>query len=102
MARKDEVGIAITIDADQLFYDVNQTAQARAAVRGRAQQIAAKAIALDKAENKGRSSITLVDRTLANGRAVTEVHSTDVAGEYGNSNTRRRAILRRAMGGRGR
>ncbi|WP_411815492.1 hypothetical protein [Gordonia sp. SND2] len=96
------IGISIPIDADQLFYDVNQTPQARAAVRGRAQKIATKALAIDKKENRGKSQITLVDRTLANGRAVTEVHSTDVDGEYGNSKTKRRATLRRAAGGLGR
>ena len=95
-------GIGIHIDGDQLFFEANQTALLRSAVRARAQQIATKALAIDKAENGGKAQITLVDRTLANGRQVTEVHSSDIDGEYGTSATRRRATLRRAMGGRGR
>lgn len=88
----------INIDGDQMFYDVNQTAQVRARVRQVAQQIATKAITIDKKENGGNATITLVDRTTGRGRAVTEVHSDDAAGEYGTSTTARRRTLRRAAG----
>ena len=96
------MGVAVDINPDDIFFQVMQTAVVKSAVRARAQQIAQKAIAIDKAENGGKATITIVDRVLANGRPVSEVHSTDEAGEYGNSKTRRRATLRRAMGGRGR
>lgn len=99
MTRGD--GIEIELDADQIFFDVNQTPQVKAAVRAKAQQIANKAVALDKVEGDGKLSVRLVDRTLANGRSVTEVHSDDVEGEYGTSRTKRRAFLRRAAGGLG-
>lgn len=101
MTRGD--GVGIDIDKDQLFFDVMQTTQVKAAVRARAQQVAQRAIRMDKKEGTGgKATIRLVDRTLANGRVVTEVHSDDVDGEYGTSNRDRRAILRRAAGGRGR
>lgn len=92
--------VRVELDADQLFFDAMKTPQVRAKTRQRAQQIATRAIAIDKAENGGKARITLRDRTLANGRAVTEVHSTDAAGEYGTSKTKRRRTLRRAMGSR--
>lgn len=95
MARDEPV---VNIDGDQLFFDVMKTPQVRAKVRQTAQRIASKAIAIDKKENGGKATITLVDKTTARGRAVTEVHSTDAAGEYGTSTAARRRTLRRAAG----
>lgn len=86
----------VALDMDDLFKQANQHVIVRAAVRARAQKIANKARQIDNRENKGRANIELEEGYMPNGRFVTRVKSDDKSGEWGDTNTKRRATLRRA------
>lgn len=90
----------VRIDVDRMFRRLNRMGRARAAVRVRANKVAARARRIDQSENDGRADITLTERTLSNGRFVVHVESTDADGEHGNTVTERRRTLRRAIGSR--
>lgn len=91
--------VTVSLDIDEMFQDANNTLQVDAALRERAQQIANKARRLDERENNGRSNFRMESGFLPNGRRYHRVISDDEASEYGNSESKRRSILRRASGG---
>lgn len=93
-------GPRIDLDMDSIFERANQTKMVRAKVQDRTAKIAARARRIDMAENEGRANIKVVTKTLGNGRFVGNVESDDAAGEFGDSNTKRRRTLRRAAGSR--
>lgn len=86
----------VVLRTDELFKLANKAAVVKAGVRARAQKVANRARQIDARENKGRASITLEEETIENGRFVCRVRTDDVSGEWGDTNTRRRATLRRA------
>lgn len=94
MARNEEP--RVEIDMDDLFKQVQQLEVVRAGVRKRAQRVANRARQIDRAENRGRATIGIEEEVLPNGRFVARVTSDDKSGEFGDSNTKRRATLRRA------
>lgn len=89
----------VDLDADDLFRQANAYEGVKSGVRGRAQQVANRARAIDRRENKGRATISIEEEVLPNGRYVCRVVTDDVSGEHGDLRTRRRATLRRAAGG---
>ena len=91
---------SVHIDIDAAFERANQLDLVRAKIRDRTEQIAARARRIDVAENNGRATISTEYETVASRRFVGRVVTDDVSGEHGDSVTRRRRTLRRAMGGR--
>lgn len=89
----------VALNMDDVFKQANQSIIVRAAVRARAQKIANKARQIDRRENKGRANIALEEGFMPNGRFVARVTSDDKTGEWGDTNTKRRATLRRAKDG---
>lgn len=86
------------IDYDAIFQEVMSMPSVLAKVEQKAVNIAAKARAIDAAE--GSNAMITVRRVhVPSGRAIYNVESTDVAGEYGDSTTAARKTLRRAAGG---
>lgn len=94
MAKADKP--RVDLDLDQIFKLANQTAILQAKVRQRAQKVANRARQIDARENKGRAAISIEETTIPNGRYVCRVRTDDKSGEWGDTNTRRRATLRRA------
>lgn len=96
---KEVGGVSVHIDGDDLFRQVMSTTQVRSAVFAKAQKIAAKARRLDAAEGTGSATIEIKQIPVASGRAVYNVTSSDVDGEYGTSTVKRLGTLRRAAKG---
>lgn len=91
--------VRVSLDFDEIFQDANATLPVEAGLRQRAQEIANKARRLDERENQGKSNFRIESGNLPNGRRYHRVISDDVAGEFGNADSKRRSILRRASGG---
>ena len=89
----------VSLDFDEIFQDANATQAIDAGLRQKAQEVINKARRLDERENNGASNFRLESGFLSNGRRYHRVISDDVAGEFGNADSKRRSILRRASGG---
>lgn len=91
--------LRIQIDGDEIFQQVMGTPQVQAAVYKEAAKIAARARRLDIADGRGAAQIKIDRVPLPSGRVAYNVTSSDVAGEYGTSEAKRLATLRRAAKG---
>lgn len=85
----------IHLDPDDLFRQVNDSPQLRAAVRARATKIAARA-RTTTAKEGGSARIGLRERVLDNGRYSMDVTSDSADEEFGTSETTRIRALRSA------
>lgn len=85
--------VVVQIDPDDMFDQVNATAQVRDAVRARATSIAARG-------TRQGGTLSTEFATLPNGRFVGRVVNPDEASEHGDAQTPRRRTLRRAIGSR--
>lgn len=87
------------LDFDELFQEANLTLEVEAGLREKAQEVVNKARRLDERENQGKSNFRIEEGYLPNGRRYHRVISDDEAAEFGNSDSKRLSILRRASGG---
>lgn len=91
----------ISIDADDLFIQANQTTQLRSAVRDKATRIAARARQITSKDD-GDATISIRENPLPNGRYGMDVVSDADDEEFGTESRKRVGALRRAAKGVGR